>query len=180
MQTVVHVERTDDPAVLRWVCTSPSLADVPNGPRSLPWQQLPGLSQVAEMVVADDGILVRLRDAGDWPRVVHCVHDSVVAALQQRADWLFDPIEPVAPWASVVSLPVVTIEEVQRLVDVAAGAITGAHGGGIAVTGIDGETVRLRLSGACHGCRFTDDTVTRVVEPAVRRVFPKLGVVVDR
>ena len=174
-QSVVHVERTDDPAVLRWLCASPSLAAVPNGLRSPPWQQLPGLSQVADLVVAGDGILVRLHDAADWPRVVGCAHDSIVAALEKRSDWLFEPGEPVAPRATVV-----TVAEVQRVVDRAAGAIAGAHGGGITVTAIVDDTVRLRLSGACHGCRFTDDTVTRVVAPAVRRVFPQLGLVVER
>lgn len=140
---------------------------------------------MAELVVAGDGILVRLHDAADWPGVVQCAHDSVVAALQQRADWLFDPIEPAASGASAKTTittmaTVTTTAEVQRLVDRAAGAITGAHGGGITVIGIEGETVTLRLSGACHGCRFTADTVTRVVEPAVRRVFPQLSLVVER
>ncbi|HAN34374.1 MAG TPA: hypothetical protein DCQ52_02650, partial [Acidimicrobiaceae bacterium] len=65
-------------------------------------------------------------------------------------------------------------------VDSAAGAITGAHGGSITVVGLDADVVTLRLSGACHGCRFTDDTVRRVIEPAVGRVFPQMTVVVER
>ena len=55
-----------------------------------------------------------------------------------------------------------------------------AHGGSITVVGLDADVVTLRLSGACHGCRFTDDTVRRVIEPAVGRVFPQMTVVVER
>ena len=50
----------------------------------------------------------------------------------------------------------------------------------ITVVGLDADGVTLRLSGACHGCRFTDDTVRRVIEPAVGRVFPQMTVVVER
>ena len=171
----VHVERTDDPAVLRWVCSSPSLHAVAQGQRHPPWSRVAALASVAEVAVVAGALVVRLHDGADWAAEVAAVNDAIVDSLRDRAQWLFDPIDV---------LPAIiggaTTGAVQRIVDSAAGAITGAHGGSITVVGLDADVVRLRLSGACHGCRFTDDTVRRVIEPAVGRMFPQMTVVVER
>ena len=79
---------------------------------------------------------------------------------------------------SATTTGAVSVAAVQRVIDAAAGAVTGAHGGGIHVLSVAEGTVRVQLSGACHGCRLTEDTMRRVVEPAVRRSFPGLEVVV--
>lgn len=171
VQPVVHVERTDDPAVMRWVCSEPSLADVVQGRR-----QVPAGSTLASLAVtvADGSVWVRVDEAAAWPELAPMVHGLVVDALRTRADWLFVVS---AESASPSREPAVAA--VQQVVDRAAGAITGAHGGGITVRSVADGTVTVELSGACHGCRLSQDTLRRVVAPAVRSAFPGLDVAAE-
>ena len=39
---------------------------------------------------------------------------------------------------------------------------------------IDGQDVHVRMAGECHGCRFTNDTLRRLAQPAIARRFPGL------
>lgn len=149
---VCHVERTDDAAVMRWVCTAPSIGA--DGPRHAPGGVLAGLELMAEA-----GALL-VRGPADWA----AVDAEVRAALAARAGWLCADGVPAGP-----SLPAV-----QRLVAEAVRSITDSHGGGIEVVAVAGDTVQVRLTGACHGCRFTDETLRRLAEPAVRRRYPGL------
>ncbi|MFI0527669.1 MAG: hypothetical protein ACH37H_16295, partial [Ilumatobacteraceae bacterium] len=130
----VHVERTDDPAVLRWVCSSPSLHAVAQGQRHPPWSRVAALASVAEVAVVAGALVVRLHDGADWAAEVAAVNDAIVDSLRDRAQWLFDPVDV---------LPAIvggaTTGAVQRVVDSAAGAITGAHGGSITVVGLDAD-----------------------------------------
>ena len=166
----VHVERTADPTVVRWVCTAPSLTEVVAGRRHPP-AQLNSLAMVTEVAVVDGSIVVRVPSPDDWRQLLGPVNDALIDALRTRAQWLFDPIDP--QHSDVGAL---TPDDIQRIVDTAAGPITGAHGGTITVVGLDDNVVTLNMSGACHGCRFTDDTVQRFVAPALRRVHPRLTV----
>ncbi len=171
----VHVERTADPRVVRWVCSAPSLTDVVAGRRQPPWQADSSLAAVTEVAVVDGSIVVRLPAAGDWQQLLGPVNDALITALRTRAHWLFVPIDPQRS-----DVGALTIDDVQRIVDSAAGPITGAHGGTITVVSLDDKTVTLQMSGACHGCRFTDDTVQRVVAPALRRLHPSLTLAIER
>lgn len=170
-QPVVHVERTDDPAVMRWVCSEPSLVAVVSGRR-----QVPAESTLAGLVVtvAEGSVWVRIDEAAAWPELAPAVHESVVDALRTRADWLF-----VVPPESASPLREPAVASVQQVVDRAAGAIAGAHGGGITVRSVANGTVTVELSGACHGCRLSQDTLRRVVAPAVHRAFPGLEVAAE-
>ncbi len=170
----VHVERTADPTVVRWVCTVPSLSGVVAGRRQPPWQGDSSLAAVVEVAVVDGSIVVRVPTADDWQQLLGPVNDALIDALRSRAQWLFEPADPQRS-----DVGALTLDDVQRIVDSAAGPITGAHGGTISVVGLDDNVVTLHMSGACHGCRFTDDTVQRVVAPALRRLHPNLTLTVE-
>jgi Fe-S cluster biogenesis protein NfuA len=171
-EPIAHVERTIDPAVLRWMCTSPSLAALPDGPRQPEGPEWAAFTDAVVEVVAGS-VEIRLPDAAGWAQHAQPMHLAMLAALRQRADWLFDAAGDAAGSSGI------SVSAIQRIVDGAAGAITGAHGGEITVAGIDAGVVTLRLAGACHGCRFTDDTVQRLVEPAMRRAYPQLTLTID-
>lgn len=174
---VAHVERTHDPAVLRWVCTSPSLAALPDGLRQPDGPEWAPFSDAIVEVIAGS-VEVRLPDTAGWAQTAQPMHAAMLDALRHRAAWLFAVTGPVAGRCG--GDREVSVAAVQRVVDGAAGAITGAHGGEITVAGIAAGVVTLKLSGACHGCRFTDDTVQRLVEPALRRAYPQLSLALER
>lgn len=150
---ICHVERTDHPAVMRWVCVSPSVGG--NGPRVAPRGPL----AEAELWVEAGALYVRAAGA-DWA----AVDGEVRAALAARAGWLCtgDAIGPP------------TLVTLQRVVGAATQSLTGLHGGAIEVVGLQGTTVQVRMGGACHGCRFTDETLRRLAQPALDRVHPGL------
>jgi len=150
---VCHVERTDDPVVMRWVCTAPPVGG--NGARVAP----DGALAACELWVEAGALHVRAPGA-DW-----AVLDAAVrVALAARAGWLCDG-RPVGP---------PSLAMLQRAVEGATQSLTGLHGGAIEVVGLDGLSVRVRMGGACHGCRFTDDTLRRLAQPALDRAYPGL------
>ena len=52
-----------------------------------------------------------------------------------------------------------------------------ADGGDIELVGMEGDLVRVRLTGACAGCASAEMTLRVGVEGALRRVRPGLRVV---
>ena len=52
-----------------------------------------------------------------------------------------------------------------------------ADGGDIEMVNLDGDVVRVRLTGACAGCPSAEMTLRAGVEGALRRVRPDLRVV---
>lgn len=47
-----------------------------------------------------------------------------------------------------------------------------ADGGDIQLVSIEGETVKVRLSGACGGCPMSQITMTQGVEQAIKKAVP--------
>ena len=150
---VCHIERTDDPTVMRWVCTAPSVGG--NGARVAPTGPL------AECELWVDAGALHVRAGGaDWAALDTAVRE----ALALQAEWLCDGAPTGPP----------SLGTLQRVVGAATQSLTGLHGGSIEVVGVVGAAVQVRMAGACHGCRFTDETLRRLAQPALDRVCPGL------
>lgn len=167
---VVHVERTDDPAVLRWVCHHPALATVGTAtcvpPATSPLGALLADGRVDEITVEAGDLLVRVADAGLWHELAPLVHDAVVAELRAGATVLAEssrPREPETP----------SIEAAQTIVDRAVGVLAASHGGMVEVAEVGSTSVVLRMHGACRGCRSGNTTGTTAAA-AIRRALPQL------
>lgn len=52
------------------------------------------------------------------------------------------------------------------------------HGGGVQLIHFDGETLEVKMTGACQGCKLTPLTLHGWIEGTVRPFFPKLQRVV--
>lgn len=169
----IHVERTDDPAVLRWVLHHPALAAAPSGrrrpPPDTPLGRLIADCSITDLAVRGGDALIRTTDPTRWPTIAPRVQAALLATLDQLDDgtagWLLD---------ADLTGDVPSIPDVQRIVDRCAGAPMSAHGGAMIVTAVDATTVRIRAHGACHGCRQTDDTLLALIGPAVRAAYPAI------
>ncbi len=53
------------------------------------------------------------------------------------------------------------------------------HGGEVAVVGVEGNSVFIRLGGGCHGCSSATVTLKQTVEMAIRRDVPQVGDIID-
>lgn len=176
----IHVERTDDPAVLRWVPHHRLLDEASSGGRRVPeGSALGGLvhdGSIVDVSVRDGTVLVRAGAPQEWRQLAPRVQAALIAELdgldalkasRQAAHWLLESF-PVADRPPSVA-------ELQQIVDRAAGSVMAGHGGAITVAAIDGDTVRLTAGGACTGCRRSDDTLFGLIEPAVRDASPGIN-----
>lgn len=177
----IHVERTADPNVLSWVVHHPRLDASPAGRRDIPADSaLGGLlcdDSIVAVSVRHGAVRVTSSDPARWPRLAPVVQTAILRDLDQMdqatSHWLIDAIRPDTG-------PAASIAELQHIVDRAAGAVMTSHGGALSVVAIDGDTVRLRSTGACTGCHQSDDTVIGLLSPALRAEFPGVtSVVVD-
>lgn len=166
----VHVERTGDPAVMRWVCHHPALGAAGSGvctpPAGSPLGALLADGRVTSITVEAGDLLVRAADAGDWPGLAPLVHDAVVSELGAGAESLAGSVQPAEPEPP-------SVEAVQAVVDRAVGSLAAAHGGLVEVADVGAASVTLRLHGACRGCRWGHTTGTAATG-AIRRALPQL------
>lgn len=169
----MHVERTDDPAVLRWVCHDEALAAAVSGPRAVP-DGSPLGRLVAEGSIIDVGvrrgdILIRAANADSWAGIAPRVRDALAVELDAKDEsaehWLVVGLgTPVLP----------SVADVQHLVDRAAGGMTALHGGSMTVVAVEPGVVRLRAQGACDGCPQSDNTTLAIIAPMLRAEYPDL------
>lgn len=173
----LHVERTADPSVLRWVAQHPSLAAAAPGQRVVP--RTSGLGELIAQgsigkVVLRNGDLLISAEPSAWTAVAPLVRAAILSDLtalttEGSAHWLLvsdnadeDP----------------TLDDLQQLVDRSAGAAMSSHGGTITVTAVNGSIVTLRAAGACHGCSQSDQTLLQLIVPAIQAIHPQITDVV--
>lgn len=87
----LHVERTADPAVLRWVVHDQAIADAGDGPRAVVGDgALAALitgGASLEVSVRRGDVLVRASDPAAWPRLAPAVHAAIATDVAAGAPW---------------------------------------------------------------------------------------------
>jgi Fe-S cluster biogenesis protein NfuA len=65
-------------------------------------------------------------------------------------------------------------ERMSTLIDLLSSYMERFHDGAIEMVSFDGETLKIRLLGACVGCALANGTIHGWVEGNVRQFFPDL------
>ena len=65
-------------------------------------------------------------------------------------------------------------ERVRALVESLSAYIEHYHGGAVEMASFDGETLKIKMSGACLGCPLSPVTLHGWVEGTVKQFFPGL------
>ena len=65
-------------------------------------------------------------------------------------------------------------ERMRALIENLSGYIEFYHGGSLELVSFDGETLKIRMKGACVGCHLSPVTLHGWVEGTVRPFFPNL------
>ena len=68
-------------------------------------------------------------------------------------------------------------ERMQALIEKISAYIEYYHGGAIEMVSFDGDTLQVRMLGACEGCALAPGTLHGWVEGTVKPFFPDLQVV---
>ena len=65
-------------------------------------------------------------------------------------------------------------ERVRSLVEALSAYIETYHGGSVEMVSYDGETLKIKMAGACLGCPLSPVTLHGWIEGSVRQFFPNL------
>ena len=68
-------------------------------------------------------------------------------------------------------------EQVNDLVDRVSAYIEQYHGGSVEMISLEGDTLTVRMGGACLGCPLSPNTLHGWVEGTVRQFFPEIKVI---
>jgi len=68
-------------------------------------------------------------------------------------------------------------ERVRALIESLSAYIEHYHGGAVEMVSFDGETLKIKMSGACLGCPLSPVTLHGWVEGTVKQFFPELKTV---
>ena len=84
------------------------------------------------------------------------------------------PMTGAKPNMNNVPIEATDEERVRALIESISAYIDYYHGGSVQMISYDGETLKVKLSGACLGCPLSPTTLHGWVEGTVRQFFPDL------
>ena len=84
------------------------------------------------------------------------------------------PLAGARPNMNNVPIEATDEERVRALIESISAYIDYYHGGSVQMISYDGETLKVKLSGACLGCPLSPTTLHGWVEGTVRQFFPDL------
>jgi Fe-S cluster biogenesis protein NfuA len=70
-------------------------------------------------------------------------------------------------------------DQVRGLVEQISAYIEQYHGGSVEMVSLEGDTLKVRMGGACEGCPLSPMTLHGWVEGTVRQFFPQIETVED-
>lgn len=157
----IHATATANPRQLRWVVATdrlPARGTVRAAPGRL--GTLLGDGVIDEIEVRTADVLVTVPAAGSWRELGDDVRDALCDALLEPAGWQVDRgpdgADPLTALATeLLAGPLRALAE--------------SHGGSIELVSVDGDDVKVRLSGACHGCPAAANTLHGTLQRELRR-----------
>jgi Fe-S cluster biogenesis protein NfuA len=81
---------------------------------------------------------------------------------------------PPEPDISIAQTQVEEADRMRALIEALSAYMEYYHGGGVSLVSFDGETLRVKMTGACRGCKLTPLTLHGWIEGTVRPFFPAL------
>jgi NFU1 iron-sulfur cluster scaffold homolog, mitochondrial len=156
----IHATATANPQQLRWAVTAdrlPPAGSVRQAPGRL--GALLAGRVIDEMVVRTTDILITLSAGNGWRELGDDVRQALSDALLDPGGWRVDVSDNTAQLAAIAA----------ELLAGPIGALAQSHGGSIELVSVVGDTVTVRMSGACHGCLASGSTLHDKLQRELRR-----------
>jgi NFU1 iron-sulfur cluster scaffold homolog, mitochondrial len=160
----MHATATADPQQLRWVIAAdrlPPAGSVRQAPGRL--GALLDSGVIDEMVVraalGKGEVLITLSAGNSWRELGDNVREALSEALLDSAGWRVDASDNASQLAAIAA----------ELLAGPIGALAQSHGGSIELVSVVGDTVTVRMLGACHGCAASGSTVHDKLQRELRR-----------
>jgi NFU1 iron-sulfur cluster scaffold homolog, mitochondrial len=156
----IHAIATADPQRLRWVVGAdqlPPAGAVRRAPGRLGALLDDGV--IDEMLIRTAEVLITLTAGNSWRQLGDDVREALSDALLNPAGWRVDPADNASRLAAIAA------ELLARPI----GALAESHGGSIELVSVTGDTVTVRMLGACHGCPAAVSTLHENLQRELRR-----------
>jgi len=156
----IHAVATTDPQQLRWVIAAdrmPPAGRVCRAPGRLGALLDDGV--ISEMIVRTADVLITLSAGHRWRELGDDVREALNNALLDPTGWRVDASTNTSQLAAITA----------ELLAGPVGALAESHGGSIELVSVDGNTVTVRMSGACHGCPAAESTLHDKLQGELRR-----------
>lgn len=158
----MHAVATGDPQRVRWVVVHdrmPGSGRVRHAPGRLGELQDDGT--IEALIVDGADIAITLSPQQSWRARGAEIRVALDTALRDPAEWRIDLSERTSELARAA----------EELLGGPIGELAASHGGAIELVGVTGEQVRVRMSGACHGCPASESTLGDRLQRELRRRF---------
>jgi NFU1 iron-sulfur cluster scaffold homolog, mitochondrial len=160
----IHATATANPQQLRWVVTAdrlPPAGSVRQAPGRL--GALLDSEVIHEIVVraalGKGEVLITLSAGNGWRELGDDVRQALSDALLDPGGWRVDVSDNTSQLATIAA----------ELLAGPIGALAQSHGGSIELVSVVGDTVTVRMSGACHGCLASGSTLHDKLQRELRR-----------
>jgi Fe-S cluster biogenesis protein NfuA len=156
----IHATATRNPQQLRWVAAAdrlPPRGVVRQAPGRLGILLGDGVIDHIEVRPAD--VTITLHAGNSWRDWGDDVRQALSDALLDPAGWNVDAADDTAALAAIAA----------ELLAGPVGALAASHGGSIELVSVDGDNVKVRLAGACHGCPASATTLHDKLQHELRR-----------
>ena len=156
----IHATATANPQQLRWVIAAdrlPARGAVRRAPGRLGELLADGVIEHINVRPAD--VVITLHSGHSWRDWGDDVRGALCEALLEPDGWNADAADDTAELAAIVA----------ELLSGAIGALAESHGGSIELVSIEGDSVNVRLSGACRGCPAAAGTLYDTLQRELRR-----------
>jgi NFU1 iron-sulfur cluster scaffold homolog, mitochondrial len=156
----IHATATTNPQQLRWVVAAdrlPARGAVRHAPGRLGALLGDGVIDHIEVRPAD--VAITLHSGDSWRDWGDDVRQALCHALLDPDGWDVDAADDAAGLAAIAA----------ELLAGPIGALAESHGGSIELVSIEGDSVNVRLSGACHGCPAAAGTLHDNLQRELRR-----------
>jgi NFU1 iron-sulfur cluster scaffold homolog, mitochondrial len=156
----IHATATANPQQLRWVVAAdrlPARGAVRQAPGRL--GALLGDAVIDHIEVRSADLVITLHGGNSWREWGDDVRQALTDALLDPAGWSVEAVDDAAGLAAIAV----------ELLAGPIGALAESHGGSIELVSIEGDSVNVRLSGACHGCPAAAGTLHDKLQRELRR-----------
>jgi Fe-S cluster biogenesis protein NfuA len=146
----IHATATANAQQLRWVTAAerlPSRGVVRQAPGRLGALLDDGVIDEIDVRPAD--VAITLHSGNNWHEWGDDVREALCDALLDPAGWNVEAADGTTDLAAIAA----------ELLAGPIGALAESHGGSIELVSIEGHSVNVRLSGACHGCPAATTTL---------------------
>lgn len=156
----IHAIATADPQQLSWVIGAermPPAGSVRRAPGHLGVLLDDGV--IREMLVRTGDVLITLSDGHRWRELGDEIREALNDALLDPTGWRIDTSTNTDRLATITA----------ELLAGPIGALAESHGGSIELVSVAGDTVTVRMLGACHGCPAAESTLHDKLQDELRR-----------